>query len=192
MKILLASASPRRRELLMGIGYNVHCISPDVQEIDGASGELPEDIALINAELKAKKVYEEGQYNEWDIIIAADTVVSLNNYIFGKPTSAEDARAMLAALSGHTHQVNTGFTLINRAGTLESGVVSADVSFRTLTEQEIAGYVATKESFDKAGSYAVQGAGAALIKSIKGSISTIIGLPIEEVIQHARRLLKNN
>lgn len=192
MKILLASASPRRRDLLMGIGYAVHCISPDVQEIDGTSGELPQDIALINAELKARKIYEEGLYDEWDIIVAADTVVSLNNYIFGKPTSTEDARAMLAALSGQTHQVSTGFALINRAGALESGVVSADVSFRTLGEHEIAGYLATKESFDKAGSYAVQGAGAALIKNIKGSISTIIGLPIEEVLHHARRLLKNN
>ncbi|MCA9508765.1 MAG: septum formation protein Maf [Myxococcales bacterium] len=188
MKLLLASASPRRKELLCGIGYDVWCVSPDVQELDESSQESPEDIAKINAERKAKKVYAQVGEQKWDILIAADTVVSLGNRIFGKPADKEDARSMLKQLSGQTHQVSTGYALVNRVGKIKIDVVKSLVSFRSLSSNEILSYLATAECFDKSGSYAVQGAGAALIKTISGSISNIVGLPIEEVLQHARDL----
>jgi septum formation protein len=191
MKIILASASPRRRELLIGIGYDIHCMAPDVMELDGSSGELPENIAIINARMKAKKVYENSRLPEWEIIIAADTVVSLNNELFGKPLNKADAAAMLKKLSGHTHRVTTGYCLINRAGMEFSAALSSEVTFRKLSFEEIAGYLLTRESIDKSGSYAVQGAGAALIQSINGSVSNIIGLPVEEILQHAKRMVKD-
>lgn len=190
MKIILASASPRRRELLMGIGYEVQCLAPDVDELDGTSERLPEEVAIINAQRKARKIYDNKSLENWDIIVAADTIVALNNQIFGKPENKAAARAMLEKLSGQNHRVSTGFCLINNKGREHSTVVNSEVRFRKLSDQEIEAYLSTRESIDKSGAYAVQGAGAALIDSINGSVSNIIGLPIEEVLHHAKRMVQ--
>lgn len=190
MNIVLASASPRRYELLCGLGHTVRTVHPNVCELDESSQKIPQDIAKINAELKAEKVYNEVRLKSDEIIIAADTVVWLDKELFGKPKNLEHAGQILQRLSGNTHVVSTGYCVINNKGEKFSGVHCSDVRFRTLNQDEITGYLATKESLDKAGAYAVNGYGAALVASISGSISNIIGLPVEEVLFHARQLLE--
>ncbi len=191
MNIILASASPRRYELLKGLGYEVRTLHPDVEEIDGQSGKTPQEIAKINAELKAEKIYSTTALNDDEIIIAADTVVSLDSTILGKPENIEHARSMLESLCGRTHEVSTGYCLITKGGEKFSDVLCSEVCFRRFSKEELEAYLTTKESLGKAGSYGVQGAAAGLIASIHGSISNIIGLPVEEVLFHARRLLEH-
>ena len=173
--IILASASPRRRGLLdlLGIAYEVR--PADIDEIR-APGERPEDFARRAAEDKARHI---GKKTEMPVL-AADTVVALGDESLGKPIDEDDARRMLRRLSGREHAVHTGMALVHH-DRCHSLVDTALVRFSPLNDAQIDWYVATGEPMDKAGAYAVQGAGGLLVHSITGSPQTVIGLPINRL-----------
>ena len=175
MDIILASQSPRRRELLgqMGLkGFKV--TSPDVDEIVDANlhpSMVVEELSLRKAQAVAAHADED------DLIIAADTVVALEGTVLGKPADEGDAFTMLSALSGNRHYVYTGVTVIHGDKTVTTHEVTT-VSFRELDPQEIDNYIATEEPMDKAGAYAIQGLGALFIDRIDGDYFNVMGLPI--------------
>ena len=175
MQIILASQSPRRRELLGRMGIENFLVRP-------AQGEEIFDPTLTPAQLveslsrqKAEEI-SAGAGPE-DLIIAADTVVSIDGRVLGKPRDPEDAAAMLAALSGREHTVYTGVT-VRRGGETVTEHEATAVRFRPLTEEEIADYVATGEPMDKAGAYGIQDYGALLVEGISGDYFNVVGLPV--------------
>jgi septum formation protein len=178
--LILASKSPRRRYLLEQAGINFLVIP---SSIDEAKIPLcsPETYVRILSEAKADDISK--KYPEkW--VIGADTFVLKNKDILGKPGSTDDARTMLKQLSGQTHQVLTGYAICCKAkNRMFSETVKTDVLFKHLTREEIEWYIHTKEPFDKAGSYAIQGLGTFLVKSINGSYTNVVGLPVCEVIE---------
>ena len=177
-RILLASASPRRTELLRQVGI-AHAVRPvDVDESVRA-GEAPAAYVLRLAEAKAAALWRQLAPAERRPVLAADTTVALEGEIFGKPGSLAEARAMLGRLSGRTHAVHTAIALLHAQGSA-ARVSSSTVTFRELTPAEIDWYWRTGEPADKAGGYAVQGRAAAFISHIAGSYSGIMGLPLFE------------
>jgi septum formation protein len=173
MKILLASQSPRRKELLSGLGFEFEVVKIDCEEI------VPEDIAVeaSAAYLSELKSNAFRQLEENEVLLTADTVVAVNNQFLGKPENKEDARKMLKLLSGKTHQVYTGITIKTSDKTITQMDV-ADVEFDVITDDEAYYYINQYKPFDKAGSYGIQEwLGMAKIKNIKGSFYTIMGLP---------------
>ncbi len=177
-RLILASASPRRRELLQQTPLRFRVI-PSHMEETRRDKEPPETyVARIAAE-KARAIAER-QPGFW--ILAADTIVALEGRVFGKPANLDNARQMLTTLSGHLHQVMTAFVLLDTAGnTTAAEVVTSQVTFKELSASEVTAYLATGEPFDKAGAYAFQGKGRDLIAQVSGSHSNIIGLPMDEV-----------
>ncbi len=176
---VLASGSPRRKELLQQIGCDFRISVSHAEEATDSS-QLPESLVVQNACAKALAVAKESG----DVpVLGADTVVVLDGQIYGKPVDEGDARRMLGALEGRTHLVLTGIAFV-RGGEVFSEAVATEVKFGSMSEEEIAGYVATGEPLDKAGAYAVQGRAAAFIEGIRGSYSNVVGLPL-----HAVRLL---
>ncbi|MCA6067152.1 Maf family nucleotide pyrophosphatase [Chryseobacterium sp. RG1] len=173
MKILLASQSPRRKELLSSLGFDFEVVKIDCEEI------VPEHIKVGEAagylsELKAS-AFRKLEENE--ILLTADTVVAIDNQFLGKPQDEEDARKMLQLLSGKTHQVYTGITIKTLDKTITETDV-ADVEFEELKTDEIEYYIKNYKPFDKAGSYGIQEwLGMAKIRKIHGSFYTIMGLP---------------
>jgi len=173
--VILASQSPRRRELLKKIVPDFEVVPSSVEEI--FRPELsPRENAIAVARMKALDV---SQSHPGHYVIGADTIVVLDNEIIGKPDDAEDARNILRRLSGQGHQVITGVVIIH-SGRMEDAAVSK-VTIRPLNDEEIARYVATKEPLDKAGAYAIQGEGASIVASYSGSYSNIVGLPLDTV-----------
>jgi len=171
--LVLASISPRRRELLASLGVEVDVVPSDYNEVD--MPELPPiELARTHARGKLRNVRE--RYPE-RLVVAADTVVDLDGAPLNKPRDAADASAMLQALAGRTHLVHTAFAVtvngdvIERTGTTE-------VRFWPLSHDEIAEYVATGDSMDKAGAYGIQGRGAALVQRIDGDFYTVMGFPL--------------
>jgi septum formation protein len=176
--ILLASASPRRSELLRQIGV-AHQVRPvDVDE-SARPGEAPSAYVLRLAEAKAAALWSRLEPGARLPVLAADTTVALEGEIFGKPVDAADARAMLGRLSGRTHEVHTAVAL-RHAGGAAARVSSSSVGLREITPAEIDAYWHTGEPADKAGGYAVQGRAAVFIRHIAGSYSGIMGLPLYE------------
>ena len=175
MDIILASGSPRRRELLEQIGVKKYrIVSPDVDEhVEGHPA--PEELVELLSRRKAEAVGAKAGADA--LVIAADTVVALDGAILGKTHSREEAAAMLAALSGREHAVYTGLTVL-RGNRLVTGHERTAVTFRTLTGAEIDRYVATGEPMDKAGAYGIQGVGALLITGIEGDYFNVMGLPV--------------
>ncbi len=175
-QIILASGSPRRRELLdqIGVTYRVHAVDIDETALPGE----PPDVYVqrIAAEKSACCVQ---RFNPTIPVLAADTGVVLNGAIMGKPKDAADAEAMLTALSGRTHQVYTAVSLRHRCQHFEALSVT-DVCFKPLTQAEIRAYWRSGEPIDKAGSYAIQGLGSVFIQSLSGSYSGVVGLPLFE------------
>lgn len=192
MKIILASASPRRRELLSALGHEILVVVPKGDELDEKSCLAAERIAVINAETKARSVFSEVGLNDYEVIIAADTVVVLGGLVFGKPKNYDEAFVMLKQLSLGPHQVITAYTIIGAHEQERSRAVSSIVEFRALSGDEIASYLKCDEWRDKAGGYGVQGFGAALIRRVIGSLTNVIGLPIEEAIADAQELIDNS
>ena len=177
-RILLASASPRRSELLRQVGI-AHAVRPvDVDESVRAD-EAPAAYVLRLAEAKAATLWRQLAPEERKPVLAADTTVALEGEIFGKPASLAEARKMLGRLSGRTHVVHTAIALLHAQGSA-ARVSSSTVTFRELTPTEIDWYWHTGEPADKAGGYAVQGRAAAFICHIAGSYSGIMGLPLFE------------
>jgi septum formation protein len=181
-KVILASASPRRHELLSQIGVRFEVRVPDIDE-SPIEGEDP--VAYVRRLAIGKAAAISTAPDE--LIIAADTTVDLDSVIMGKPNDDHDARSMLRRLSGQTHRVHTGVAV--RLGARElADVCTTLVTFVSLDEATIDWYLATGEPLGKAGSYALQGAGAALVSGVDGSVSNVIGLPLHLVVDLAGRL----
>lgn len=180
--IVLASASPRRHELLTRTGVAFVVRAPDIDE-SPLDGELPVDYVRRLASQKAAAAGPA----PGELIIAADTTVDLDSCILGKPIDDHQAGVMLRQLSGRTHQVHTGVAVC-ADGRECIEVCTTQVTFVTLDEAMIEWYIATGEPMGKAGAYALQGAGAALVSSVHGSVSNVIGLPMHVVIELAARL----
>lgn len=183
--LILASQSPRRKELLQMAGYNFQCV-PSCAEEDmsqkGGAKELTKALALC----KAREVF--AAHGE-DIVIGSDTVVAIDDMVLGKPKDREEAKAMLMALSGRVHTVATGVAICHKGGE-EVFCVAAEVEFYPLSDAEIEAYLNTNEYKDKAGAYGIQGFGALLIKGINGDFYTVMGLPIAELSRRLRKYEK--
>ena len=178
IKVILASASPRRRQLLAAAGVAFEAIESLVPEQHQA-GEPPRDYALRMARDKARAV--SSRFPD-AIVVGADTIVVCDAQILEKPADATDARRMLAMLSSRTHTVVTAFALARAGDILESSPVESQVTFRKLSAAEIDAYVATDEPFDKAGAYGIQGVGGGFISRVEGSRDNVMGLPTERVV----------
>lgn len=172
--IILASGSPRRQELLRRMGLDFTVRAADIDESMDASRPAHDEVRRV-AERKAEKAAQSAAAE--DVIIAADTIVVVDGRILGKPADEQDAQRMLRLLSGRTHQVMTGLC-VRSANRIESETVVTDVTFRALSEQEIAAYIATGDPMDKAGSYGVQGRAAAFVSGLNGDFFSVMGLPV--------------
>lgn len=184
MRIVLASASPRRRELLAQLGWEFEVIVSDVEEL--ITKTLPCEVVEELSYIKAKDVFEK---TEGDVlVIGSDTVVAYGDKILGKPKDRQDAAETLAMLAGNGHHVYTGVTLFKREGEQVSSKTfheATGVEFYSMTPEEIAWYVGTGECDDKAGSYAIQGLGGRFVKSIEGDYNNVVGLPIARLYHEA-------
>ena len=174
MKIVLASQSPRRRQLLGQMGLEFTTQSPEIDE-SAFHGRDARDLVETLSREKARWVAR--QQTPDTLVIGADTVVVLDGAILGKPRDGAEAQAMLAALSGRDHQVFTGVTLC-QGDRILTQAEETQVTFRPLTGQEIRQYVSTGEPMDKAGAYGIQGYGALLVEGIRGDYHNVMGLPI--------------
>lgn len=187
MKLILASASPRRKELLEKIGLPFEILPAKGEEI--ITKKLPWEVVEELSFQKAKEISD--LQTENCIVIGADTIVARDTKIMGKPKSEEDAFAMLSDLSGDQHQVYTGVTLI-KTGEETKTVTFAEkteVFFYPMSEREIRDYIATKDPMDKAGAYGIQGDFAIHVKKIDGDYYNVVGLPIGRLYQELKRLL---
>lgn len=183
-KIILASASPRRKELLETAGAEFEILVADVDETV-PEGTLPEDAAVMTAEKKALAVAES---NGNAVVIGADTIVVAGDKILGKPRDKADACAMLRMLSGVDHRVITGVCIACQDKKITFAQTSK-VKFYDLTDAEIEAYVATNESEDKAGAYGIQGRGCVLVEKIEGDYFNIVGLPVARVMREIGKLM---
>lgn len=188
-RILLASTSPRRQELLRQIGVEFDVIAPQVDE-SALAGETPGDLVQRLALAKAQSV---ARRQGRGIVLGADTVVVLDGALLGKPSDAGEALVMLRRLGGRSHTVYTGFAIINTAsGKIIHSIERAEVTFKPLRDEEIAAYVATGSPLDKAGAYGIQDdLCKAFIENVIGDIHTVIGLPIESVRRALQEIGKN-
>ena len=177
-RIILASGSPRRRELLERYGLELKVVNSDIIEKFN-TGETPEQISMALAFSKALSVSKAFSN---DIVIGADTIVVYNNNILGKPKNEEDTFRILSMLSGNVHDVITGIAII-RAGTNQKIIdyERTRVKFNNLTPEKINNYIISKESFDKAGAYGIQGLGAILVEKIDGCYYNVVGLPLSKI-----------
>ena len=181
--LLLASASERRRELLRRAGVEFQTAIAQVQELTGA-GMPARKLCLLNAQLKATEVAARFPDR---IVLGADTIVSLDGRIFGKPRNAAEARAMLDELCGRIHEVLTGVCLVHRSqGKLCRFTDSTRVKFRARREVDLDDYLRSIYPLDKAGAYAAQEDHGRLIECVEGSMSNVIGLPVERVVMTLR------
>lgn len=176
MQIILASASPRRKELLSQLGLEFTIVIPHVDE-KTRQGEHPEDFCRRISMDKAAIVSQD--YPD-ALIIAADTIVVIDGKILGKPHENKEARAYLTLLEGRTHEVYTGYTIMYK-GESRTKVIRTRVHFRSMSEEEILWYIATGEPLDKAGAYAVQGIGSIFVDRLEGSYTNVIGLPLSDL-----------
>jgi septum formation protein len=184
LPLLLASASPRRRELLERVGVPIEVHPADVDEAP-RPGEAPAAYVVRIARDKARAVPR--RPGQW--VLAADTTVTIDGEILAKAGTVDEARVMLRRLSGRTHQVITAFTLIGDHGEAtvhHDGSVTSDVEMIALDDVTLDGYLASGEWRGKAGAYAVQGIGAALVRAVRGSVTNVIGLPLVEVLELLR------
>jgi len=187
MDIILASSSPRRKELLSYLGYDFSIIPADINE-NMLDQEDPKSYVKRISEEKGRVVF---LTNPNKIIISADTTVVLDGIIFGKPVDKLDSRRMISMLSGKSHKVYTAFSVFrSNLGSPITKMVETVVTFKTLTNKEIDSYVDSEEGLDKAGSYGFQEKGMALIFKIEGSPSNVIGLPLVELSEVLNTIIK--
>ncbi len=182
-KILLASASPRRRDLIKYLGYVFECVSPDCEEISAAASprKRARELACLKARAAAKDVPADV------IVVGADTLVSVDREILGKPKTKDQAVEMLKKLSGKAHRVYTGMCVIKGDREL-SACEETVVYFRRLTNAEIRAYVDSGEPMDKAGAYGIQGAGALFVSRIEGDFYNVMGLPVCRLSKMVQRI----
>lgn len=177
--LILASASPRRMELLSQAGITPDkIISADIDEAPHKN-ELPREYALRVAKEKAQKIHSENKQN---FVIAADTVVSCGRTIFPKAETNDDVKKCLEKLSGRSHTVMTGICIINPEEKISAKLVCTRVTFKRLSAKEIEAYINSQEGIGKAGGYAIQGIAGCFVKSINGSYSSVVGLPLYETV----------
>jgi septum formation protein len=173
--VVLASSSPRRRELLTLLGVAFDVVAPDLDETP-LPGETPLELVIRLAAAKASAVADRCP---GAVVIGADTAVDVAGEIYGKPIDPTDASRMLRALSGRTHVVHTGVA-VAADGETSTANTSSEVAFASLTDEDIQWYLGTGEPFDKAGAYALQGAGGVFVQWVRGSVSGVLGLPLHE------------
>lgn len=184
-ELILASGSPRRFNLLKQVGI------PFRQVVSGVSEdmEVPEEPQAHVLELSRRKAEDVARQMSSGIVLGADTVVVLDGHILGKPADGQEAAQMLLKLSGRAHEVFTGLTLLDvTRGFSVSDVECTEVTFRELSEEEIAEYISTGEPLDKAGAYGIQGKGAILVSGIKGCYYNVMGLPLAKLMELLHRL----
>ena len=182
MKIILASASPRRKSLMdvLGLDFEIK-VSECEEKVDKTLNV--EDIVMSLSLQKAKAVSQSTDCNH--LVIGADTVVAYNGEILGKPKNYDDAVRMLSLLSGNTHSVYTGFTVIRTSdNTIVTDYEKSDVTFKKLSEREITEYVNTGEPMDKAGSYSIQGIASSFVEKLDGDYNNVVGLPIYKLSKY--------
>ena len=178
MNIILASASPRRKEILENANVKFKIMSSDIEELT-LDGESPCQMVM---RLAFEKGIDIANKQKSDLVISADTIVVLDNNVLGKPKDEKEARYMIESLSGKTHQVITGISLINLENNKKIiDYVISNVKFKNLSEEDINDYISTNESLDKAGAYGIQGYGALLVDEIQGDYFNIVGLPISRL-----------
>lgn len=184
MRLILASASPRRQELIALISQNVICAPSGVEEI------IPEDIAVYDIPLCLAKQKAQAVAKEYpdDIVIGCDTAVFLENEILGKPKDKDDARRMISALSGKVHLVITGCAVFYKNECIGFSNIT-EVEFFDLSKEEIENYINTPEPYDKAGGYGIQGKASLFVKGIKGDYFNVVGLPVAELNREIKRLV---
>lgn len=175
MRIVLASGSPRRKELLEMLGVKNMLVIPAVGEEAVMPGSAPQDTVMALALAKASEVA--AQRDAQDVVIAADTIVWLDGELLGKPKTRERAAQMLRALSGREHEVYSGVTVM-RGSEIRTAYERTRVRFRQLTDREIDAYIATGEPMDKAGAYGAQGLGSLFVEGITGDFFNVMGLPL--------------
>ncbi|MBB5337459.1 Maf family protein [Pectinatus brassicae] len=178
--IILASASPRRKELLEQIGCTFNCETSNAEEVKTG---IPQEVVMANALIKAKDIAAK---HKDTLVIGADTVVALDDAVYGKPKDTEDAFSMLKTLSGKRHFVYTGLALVYNDKVWQDFAVT-QVDMADMSDVEIKAYIKTGEPMDKAGSYAVQGKIAIFIKALSGSYSNVVGLPLHKLYQLAQK-----
>jgi septum formation protein len=190
-RLVLASGSPRRQELLARLGLEFDVVPPDVDE-SLRRGERPVEyvrrLAIEKAEKVERAAAAAGVVAGGAVVLAADTTVDVDGRIFGKPADADEARAMLQALSARTHRVHTGVAVRRGSATVHD-VVTSLVTFAPLSSATIEWYVGTGEPLDKAGAYAIQGEGAVLVAGVRGSTTNVVGLPLGAVVALLRDVL---
>ena len=184
-KLILASQSPRRKQILSMLGLPFEVDVADIDETIDESKELSQEIMRLSYE-KAYAIWEK---NKDAIVIGGDTIVVLNNKILGKPHSTLEAFNMLKMLSGNTHHVISSLSIISKEETIKDVSIS-DVHFIELTDEDIHKYIATGEPMDKAGAYAIQGYGSKFIDHIDGDYYAIMGLSIYQLNKHLRKLIE--
>ncbi|MGL4253084.1 MAG: Maf family protein [Fusobacteriaceae bacterium] len=188
--MILASKSPRRKEILENFGFSLRIEIPDIEEIS-SKFQIKDQIEDISR----KKVLAIGENFPQEYIVAADTVVVINKKILGKPKDKEDAAKMLALLSGDSHKVITAYSIYNSEKNIDiTRSIETEVKFRELTEEIIEWYIESGEPMDKAGAYGIQGKGAMLVESIKGDFFSVMGFPIGDFMENIQKLgigLKN-
>lgn len=186
MKIILASNSPRRKELLKEHNIEFIVIPSNVDEVIDINTTPYENVMRL-AEIKGKDVFEK---NIDALVIAADTIVVFNNEILGKPKDEADAFRMLRLLSGNTHEVVSGVSILYKDKIITEYEISK-VKFKKLTDEDILSYIETKEPMDKAGSYAIQGIGGKFIEYHQGEFDNIVGLPMKLVIRNIKKAIED-
>ena len=184
MDLILASSSPRRKELLELLGIPFQIKASDVEETY-QDGLQPHEIVMELARIKSKPIAET---NKKSIVIGADTIVVSDGKVLGKPADKEEAISTLKQLSGKVHQVYTGVSLL-KDGHTHLFYEKTDVEFWPLEEKEIEQYVLTGEPFDKAGSYGIQGYGSLLVKRIEGDYFTVVGLPVSRLNRELKKIM---
>lgn len=187
-KLILASASPRRKELLKNVGYEFTIEVCDLEEKSDKT--KPWELVMDLAKVKAQAIMDM-HVGEDVIVLGADTVVANGEEILGKPRNLEHAKEMISSLQGKKHQVYTGVCLWWNKGKLKQHLTfyeKTDVEVYSMTEEEIDAYVATKECTDKAGSYAIQGLFSPYIKGIVGDYNNVVGLPVARIYQEIKKL----
>ena len=186
MRLLLASESPRRRELLQRLAKQFTVVAACVEEISSSAELTPAELALVNAGMKADAV--SSRYPE-DWVLAADTVVEFENKVYGKPRDLEEAAEVLLAFSGKSHKVISAVVLECRRENKRSEFIAVStVKFRDLSKQDIACYLSQVPVLDKAGSYGIQDKGEMLVESMEGELENIIGLPVKALADEMNKL----
>lgn len=187
-KLILASASPRRKELLANVGYEFSIEVCDLEE--NSDKEIPYELVMELAKVKARAIMD--NHKEEDVIVlGADTVVANEGQILGKPKNLEHAKEMITSLQGKAHQVYTGVCICWNDGKINQNLTfyeKTDVEVYPMTKDEIESYVATGECSDKAGSYAIQGLFSPYIKGIAGDYNNVVGLPVARIYQEIKKL----